>query len=275
MLRLSQKCIVGYTSLKGNDEKHALTILRKNKEIHQAAISRFDGKWLKEMGDGILVSFQTISSFLGEHKLKHVDEPVKIYSVNVEQIPEEYTGQITPQAQRHKAPLSKYLVTTLFSLIVLLPAFSFSLKLYFNKRSDDVSEKSIAVLPFVDMSPEGDQEYLCDGLVEELLNILTRVPDLKVISRTSCFQFKDEKIDAREVGELLGVNHMLEGSVRKFGDQVRITAQLINTTDGSHIWSENYDRAFDDLIALQDEIACSISEKLKASIETQIALAYE
>jgi serine/threonine-protein kinase len=125
---------------------------------------------------------------------------------------------------------------------------------------------SIAVLPFVDMSPEGDQEYFADGLSEELLNVLAQIQDLKVAGRTSSFQFKDRTEDLRIIGEKLGVASILEGSVRKARDRVRITAQLVNVADGFHLWSQSYDRTLEDIFAVQDDIAASVAEALQVTL---------
>jgi len=133
------------------------------------------------------------------------------------------------------------------------------------KGSDPIS-KSIAVLPFVNMSSDPEQEYFSDGISEEILNALAKVKDLKVAGRTSSFAFKGENQDLRQVGETLGVEHILEGSVRKSGTKVRITAQLIQVDDGFHLWSESYDRELDDVFAIQDEIAGAILEQLKAHL---------
>jgi adenylate cyclase len=105
-----------------------------------------------------------------------------------------------------------------------------------------VTEQSIAVLPFPDMSAEHDQEHFCDGLTEELLNVFTRVPNLRVASRTSCFAFKGTKSDMASIAEKLRVRHLLEGSVRKAGSRIRVTAQLVEVATDSHVWSETYDR---------------------------------
>jgi adenylate cyclase len=128
------------------------------------------------------------------------------------------------------------------------------------------SDKSIAVLPFVDMSPGKDQEYLGDGIAEEIITALSRIRELKVIGRTSSFQFKGEKVDLRDVGEKLDVSTVLEGSIMKSGDKVRITAQLINVSDGAHIWSERYDKDMDDIFIIQDQISKAISDKMKISL---------
>ena len=125
---------------------------------------------------------------------------------------------------------------------------------------------SIAVLPFADMSPGKDQEYFSDGLAEEIINALAQVPGLKVIARTSAFAFKGQNIDIRRVAETLGVAHVLEGSVRKAGDRIRVTAQLITAADGSHLWSERYDRELADVFAVQDEIAGAITQALSARL---------
>jgi serine/threonine protein kinase/Tfp pilus assembly protein PilF len=125
---------------------------------------------------------------------------------------------------------------------------------------------SIVVLPFIDMSPASDQEYFCDGIAEEIINSLTQILDLRVVARTSAFSFKGKHIDVREIGRALNVDHVLEGSVRKAGNQLRITAQLVNVTDGYHLWSERFDREEEDIFAVQDEISLMIVNKLKVRI---------
>lgn len=126
--------------------------------------------------------------------------------------------------------------------------------------------KSIAVLPFVDMSEKRDQEFFSDGLAEELLDMLAKVPDLQVIARTSSFSFKGKSDDVRAIGQKLSVANILEGSVRKSGRRVRITTQLVRTDTGTHIWSETYDRDVKDVFQVQDEIASAVVEKLKITL---------
>jgi TolB-like protein len=128
------------------------------------------------------------------------------------------------------------------------------------------SDKSIAVLPFVNMSSDSEQEFFSDGISEEILNALAKVKQLKVTGRTSSFAFKGKNQDLRQIGEALGVNHILEGSVRKAGTQVRITAQLIQVDNGFHLWSETYDRELTNVFAIQDEIATAILEQLKLQL---------
>jgi TolB-like protein/Tfp pilus assembly protein PilF len=126
--------------------------------------------------------------------------------------------------------------------------------------------KSIAVLPFVNMSDDASNEYFSDGISEEILNSLARVKELKVAGRTSSFAFKGKNQDLRQIGDALGVEHILEGSVRKAGTKVRITAQLIQVEDGFHLWSDTFDRELDDVFAIQDEIATAILIQLKAQL---------
>jgi adenylate cyclase len=129
------------------------------------------------------------------------------------------------------------------------------------------NEKSIAVLAFSDLSPNKDQEYFSDGMAEEILNALVRVQDLKVAGRTSSFFFKGKNDDIRKIGKALGVANVLEGSVRKQGDKVRITAQLIRVSDGFHLWSETYDGDLNDVFALQERIAQAISGQLQVILQ--------
>ena len=128
------------------------------------------------------------------------------------------------------------------------------------------TQRSIAVLPFVNMSGDAEQEYFSDGLAEETLNALVRVPGLKVIARTSAFAFKGQNMDIRRIANALNVTHVLEGSVRKAGNRVRVTAQLIAASDGTHLWSERYDRELADVFGIQDEISQAIAEELKIKL---------
>jgi TolB-like protein len=127
-------------------------------------------------------------------------------------------------------------------------------------------EKSIAVLPFVNMSSDSEQEYFSDGLSEEILNLLAKVPELKVTARTSSFAFKGKNEDVRSIGKALNVNAVLEGSVRKSGERVRITAQLIDVASGTHLWSETYDRILTDIFAVQDSVASEILDALQVHV---------
>ncbi|EED30472.1 TPR repeat-containing protein [gamma proteobacterium NOR5-3] len=135
------------------------------------------------------------------------------------------------------------------------------------KNSADADGKtSIAVLPFVNLSSDPEQEYFSDGISEELLNVLAQIPALRVAARTSSFQFKGDNRDIGEIADLLKVGHVLEGSVRKAGTRLRITAQLIEAEDGFHLWSETYDRELEDVFAIQDDISKAIADALTAEL---------
>jgi serine/threonine protein kinase/tetratricopeptide (TPR) repeat protein len=125
---------------------------------------------------------------------------------------------------------------------------------------------SVAVLPFADLSPEKDQDYFCDGMAEEILNLLAKVSDLRVSSRTSTLRYRNSATDSRTIGRDLGVGTLVEGSVRKAGDRLRITAQLIDTATDSHLWSDRYDRTLDDVFAIQEDIAEHIVTALKVTL---------
>jgi non-specific serine/threonine protein kinase len=139
------------------------------------------------------------------------------------------------------------------------------------RRAVPPEEKSIAVLPFVDMSPQHDQEYFCDGMTEELIDRLANIQGLRVPARTSAFTFKGKTEDIPEIGSKLNVRTVLEGSVRKAGNELRITAQLINVADGYHLWSETYDRKLEDVFAIQDEISSAIVNALQLKLTPQEA----
>jgi len=128
------------------------------------------------------------------------------------------------------------------------------------------ADNSIAVLPFVNISDDASNEYFSDGLSEELLNLLAKIPELRVAARTSSFSFKGQRLEIPQIAARLKVAHILEGSVRKAGNQVRITAQLIKADDGFHLWSETYDRKLDNIFAVQDEIAAAVVDALKISL---------
>ncbi|HYL69863.1 MAG TPA: TIR domain-containing protein [Candidatus Dormibacteraeota bacterium] len=132
--------------------------------------------------------------------------------------------------------------------------------------AEAVPEKSVAVLPFADMSEKHDQEYFSDGLAEELIDVLARIPELRVPARTSSFAFKGKPTTIGEIGRTLGVTHVLEGSVRKSGEHVRIGAQLVRADTGFHLWSQTYDRDVHDIFAVQEEIAQAVTEQLKVAL---------
>jgi serine/threonine-protein kinase len=152
--------------------------------------------------------------------------------------------------------------------VLLASALALALPFYWHRNLTTSSppEKSIAVLPFLDLSETKDQEYFCDGMSEEILEALAKVEGLRVVARTSSFSFKGKSVNAREVGEKLNVANVLEGSLRREGNRVRVTAELINARSGFHLWTETYDRELQDVFALQDEITRAIVDALKIKL---------
>ncbi len=136
----------------------------------------------------------------------------------------------------------------------------------FIHTNDEALVNSIAVLPFTNISTDADNEYFCDGLAEELLNALSKIDELKVAARTSAFSFKGKNVNASEIGEKLNVKNVLEGSVRKSDDKLRISVQLVNAADGYQLWSERYDREMKDVFDIQDEITLAVVEALKIKL---------
>ena len=174
-----------------------------------------------------------------------------------------------------KTSKSKKLNKIIISVLSLAIIFLIVERLYFANNTSssdlDIDSASIAVLPFADLSPQGDQEYFSDGLSEELLNILAKVEDMKVAGRTSSFKFKGQNENLTLIGDELNVNHILEGSVRKSGNRIRITAQLIKVEDGFHLWSETYDRELtaNNVFDIQEEISRTVLNELKVRLLPQ------
>jgi TolB-like protein/Tfp pilus assembly protein PilF len=227
---------------------------------------------------------------LGKKSLKNIDVPVKVYSITsdcckriLNQQKKSKEKQSLKTLQRITGAKIGRKASVVIAVIVLLAVilsmgyFLFHDKPWLNRLLTGSVEpvnkegeagwmNSIAVLPFVDLSPGKDQEYFCDGMSEELINVMTNIPGLKVVARTSAFSFKGKGMDAREIGRKLKVNNILEGSVRKSGNQLRISAQLIEVKNGFHLWSRNYDRELKDIFAIQDEIASAIVAMLKTKL---------
>ncbi|HET9692822.1 MAG TPA: hypothetical protein VFP48_00440 [Steroidobacteraceae bacterium] len=175
------------------------------------------------------------------------------------------------------APRTRIRVRAAYGIAVLVAMGGLGYLLYergLGRAHAGEPHSSIAVLPFTNLSGDPSKDYFSDGMSEELLNLLARIPGLQVAARTSAFAYKGKNVDIRQVGEELGVETVLEGSVRQAGDQVRITAQLIDTETGFHLWSETYDRELKDIFAVQDEIARAIVDRLKIQLapeEQQLA----
>jgi TolB-like protein/Flp pilus assembly protein TadD len=184
------------------------------------------------------------------------------------------TNGIQGSAGHREAAVPRRVWVIAAVVAVLLAGGYFLDKAWHSKREPAastavISDKSIAVLPFTDMSEKKDQEYFADGMAEEIIDLLAKIPGLKVISRTSSFQFKGKTEDLRSIATQLGVAYVLQGSVRKSGDRLRVTAQLINSRDGTHLWSETYDRDLSDVLKMQDEIAASLVRALQIEVSVR------
>ena len=160
-------------------------------------------------------------------------------------------------------------IAGLFIVLALAAAAVYSFRTQ-RAASRVPSLNSIAVLPFVDLSPKRDQEYFCDGMTEEIIDALTRAGAFRVVARTSSFAFKGKQQDIREIGRKLDVGAVLEGSVRKDGDRLRVTAQLISVADGYHLWSETYERELKDVFTVQDEISRAIVDTLRQKLPQRV-----
>ena len=338
--------IVGYTALMGHDEKKALEVLENNRQIQRPIIEEYRGRWIKELGDGVMASFNAAtdavyaaikiqqacsaagiyqlrigialgeivfenedifgegvnvaariqsvtppgaiwisesvhsnvinknditSEFVNAQHLKNVSAPVRIYRVIVgaTNITGE-RGDLNRNVDNHPPAQRGTRILIALGLTFLL-ASSVLFFLYYNRdRSGLEHDKSIAVLPFTDFSQAKDQEWFCDGMMEEILNHLSKVKDLQVISRTSSMKYKGAKISLEEIGRDLGVATVLEGSVRKKGEKIRITVQLINAKSGHHLWSEDYDyQDGNDIFAVQTDVSENVVTALKARLTSE------
>ena len=177
------------------------------------------------------------------------------------------------QAESITPVTSKRINTLIIGTLAIAVAVLLVDKMYLSKEDGNLGvassevEKSVAVLPFADLSQNQDQEWFADGLAEEILNALSRTPDLLVSARTSTFAYKGSDKDVRTIAKELGVAHVLEGSVRRSGDRIRVTAQLIRADDGFHLWSQNYDRDVTDIIEIQEDLAIQIASALETTMD--------
>ena len=293
--------IVGYTLLMGNDEQKAFELLKLNREIQKPLIDRHDGRWIKELGDGVMASFSTVSDAvtaavkimeacnsanefqlrIGIHLGEVVFEDGDVFGdgVNIAARIQALAkpGSIYISEAVHHNVSNKKEIQTRFIKEETLKNVKEPVKIYEVRMNDDSfvpevpqnkpdTQNSIAVLPFANMSSDPEQEFFSDGISEEIINMLAQVQDLKVAGRTSSFSFKGKNQDLRIIGEQLNVNLILEGSIRKSGNKLRITAQLIKVADGFHLWSEKFDRELEDIFDIQDEISLAILNAIKIKL---------
>ncbi len=192
------------------------------------------------------------------------------YEMAAPAVAEPVTGPLTKPQHAGRSPRTR----AWLGIGALLVAASLGATLWYTRHQKAADHpparaaiKSIAVLPFADLSPDRDQQYFSDGLTEEILNLLAQSPELRVIARTSSFSFRDENFDIATVAAKLNVGYVLEGSVRKSGDQLRITAQLVDAPTSSHVWSQTYDRELSDILNVQSDIAASVAHALRVALD--------
>ncbi len=291
--------MMGYTALMQADEKKAKVMMDRQREILEKYIPYYQGRIIHYYGDGTLSVFVSAADAvrsaieiqkelqkepkvqlrIGLHSGDIVYEKGDIYGdcVNIASriealsvpgavlISDKVFDEIKNQPDIHALSLGRFSLKNVTKQVEVFAIANEGLVIPSPAQVGVKAgaEKSIAVLPFVNMSADPENEYFSDGISEEILNALTRVEGLQVTARTSSFSFKGKNEDVRQIGSKLGVATVLEGSVRKAGKRVRINAQLINTVDGYHIWSEVYDSDLEDIFQVQDEISCKILTRLK------------
>jgi adenylate cyclase len=336
--------IVGYTALMGDNEQKAFELLNKNRLLQKPIIEKYKGRWIKELGDGILASFNTVSDAvnaaikiqegcnqtkefqlrigihqgeiifenndiygdavniasriqslgvpgsvlfsqkvndelknksefqsisLGNFDFKNIDTPIEVFALaNVGfTVParEQMSGKLKyDHSKKKKIDTKKTMIAALLLILVIASIFLYSK--YFREPNRNI-EKSIAIIPFRNMSNDSQQEYFAEGMMDEILNHLYKVGGLNVISRTSSMAYNDSKKTSKEIANELGVGNLLEGSVQKEGDHIRIIVQLINGKTDQHLWAETYDREFKDIFSIQSDIAQQIAAALKVKID--------
>ena len=298
--------ITGYTALMQKDESLAMDLRNRHRDSFSRLHQEYDGEIVQYFGDGTLSIFKSsvhavqCAIALQQEMQREPKVPLRIgiHTGDIIHTKEEIIGDGVNLASRIEAlakPGSILISDQLHFQIknhgietqsqgwfelknvthpILIHAIrapgivvpSPVLKEPTQSVKDRASTKSIAILPFVNMSNDQEQEYFCDGITEEIINSLSHLRSLKVIARTSAFMFKNKNEDIRKIGKQLNVETLLEGSVRKSGNRVRITSQLINAQDGSHFWSERYDREMKDIFEIQDEISLAIVDALKIEL---------
>ena len=215
---------------------------------------------------------------LGEQELKGFDDPVRVYRVGLHKVESARLSQAAGRQGKHqrKSLLKPALIAVVIAVVVgfvymLQPGETLEEPASLERMAYPLPEKpSIAVLPFTNMSDDARQEYFVDGMTEDLITDISKIPELFVIARNSVFTYKGKSVKVREVAEELGVRYVLEGSVRRSGDQVRINAQLIDATTGGHLWAERYDGSMEDVFALTDKVTKQIVNALALNLQGKV-----
>jgi len=295
--------MVGYTAMMQENEKWAKTLRDKHRNVLEKLVLEHHGQILQYYGDGTLTIFGSAieAVICGAHiqnellkdplvplrvgihagDIVYDDEGVYGDGVNIASrieniaisgsvlLSDKVNDELKNQKEISTIPLGTYRLKNVKSPVKIFAVSSFGIKVPTPDQivgKTLVADHSVAVLPFLNLSADKDNEYFSDGMTEEILNALAKVEGLMVTSRTSSFAFKGKNNDIKEIAKQLGVKTVIEGSVRKFGSRVRVTAQLINADDGYHKWSEVYDRNLEDIFSVQDEIATSIAKQMKDSL---------
>jgi adenylate cyclase len=275
----------GYSRLMEEDELSTVQTIKAYREVMVRFIQKYNGRVVDSPGDNILAEFGSVIDAV-ECAAK-IQEALKIRN---DELPENrkmefriginlgdvivdgdriYGDGLNIAARLEGLAEGGGICISNISEPVRVYRVTINAKTAFpelNKEVKSPDKSSIAVLPFTNMSADKDQEYFCDGIAEDILNDLTHLEDLHVVARSSSFAFKDKNQDIREIGMKLGAHTIVEGSVRKAGNRLRITAQLINVVDGYRLWSERYDRDLEDVFAIQEEIAKNIVRALKIKL---------
>ena len=324
----------------GNDEQKAFELLNRNRLFQKPIIEEYGGLLIKEMGDGIMASFPTVSDAIlaamkiqkactdskdislrigihygeiifenndiygdavniasriqtigipgsvlfskkvndeisnksafqtismGNYNFKNVNNSIEVFALSNEGFPIPRRNQMDGKLKKGNTRIPVFL----FIIVGLLAAAFLINKYYHINQVAEHRDKSIAVLPFVNMSADKEQEYFSEGMMEEILNQLAKIGELKVSSRTSSNLYKNSTLSLKDIANSLGVANILEGSVRKSGDKVRITVQLIDAGSDKHLWSETFDREMKDIFAIQTDIATQIANVLKTKLSPE------
>ena len=213
--------------------------------------------------------------YLGEHEMKNIAEPLRVYRAQVE--PEAASSKLSREKKLAGKGLSKAALAIVAVVVIAGAVILYQFALRPSPSKTEVASKekmafplpdkpSIAVLPFTNMSDDPKQEFFCDGLTEEIINALSKLPQVFVIARNSTFTYKGKAVDVKQVGREMGVQYVLEGSIRREGNRLRITAQLIDALTGRHVFSERYDRELKEIFAIQDEIAIKVLTALRVAL---------
>jgi len=289
--------IVGYTTMMGHDEEKAFRLLKINRELQKPVIESYNGRFIKELGDGIMASFNTVSDsvnaalkiqencraareyqlrigiHLGEvlfenddvfgdgvniaSRIQAISEPGSIY------VSESVSANISNKKGINTRFIREEKLKNVREPVRIYEVLN-GKREYPVKTSETAgAQNGIAILPLINMSNDPEQDYFCDGISEEIMNALGQLNNLRVVARTSSFSFKGKNVDVREIGRALNVSTILEGSVRKSGKRLKIVTQLINTSSGSQIWSNLYDRELEDIFSIQEDIAGSVATAIK------------